>query len=220
MEFNLKSWLEEIVEKIKNEFGNRVLFIGYQGSYKRGEATPASDIDMVVILDKVNLEDLKLYRKITSSMPFSEKACGFIGGAKEVENWVKSDIFQLVHDTELLYGSLENLVPQISTDDVKEAVKTGAANLYHAACHSFLYDADLKESLAELYKHTFFTIQAKHYLKSGDYICRKDELIKALSSPEKNILQTCIERIQIKEYSAEQIEKAYEHLIKWCSDNI
>ena len=34
-------------------FPGRVWFAGLQGSYGRGEATEASDIDMVVILDRV-----------------------------------------------------------------------------------------------------------------------------------------------------------------------
>ena len=59
------------------------MFIGYQGSYARQEATDRSDVDMVVILDKLSTDDLKLYRSIVKSMPFSEKACGFICGLPE-----------------------------------------------------------------------------------------------------------------------------------------
>ena len=77
---DIQNWLQNITVKLRKEFAERVLFIGYQGSYKRGEATPDSDIDLVVILDYLTLEDLRVYKGIIRSMPQCEKACGFISG--------------------------------------------------------------------------------------------------------------------------------------------
>ncbi len=45
-----KGWLENFVEEIKKGFGERIEFIGLQGSHGRGEASKESDIDVVVIL--------------------------------------------------------------------------------------------------------------------------------------------------------------------------
>ena len=140
MDFDVNTWTDELKQKILNEFGTRVIFVGFQGSYQRNEATPESDVDMVVILDKVEIEDLKAYRQIVRSMPHKEKACGFISGKKEIQNWSKSDLFQFLYDTKQLYGSLNDIVAYPSADDIKLAVKIGAQNLYHAACHSFVFD--------------------------------------------------------------------------------
>ena len=60
-----------------------------QGSYNRGEATPKSDIDLIVILETITFENLKTYKNIINSMPYKEKACGFISGKKEIQNWSK-----------------------------------------------------------------------------------------------------------------------------------
>ena len=52
-------WMEEITDKLKKAFKENLIFIGLQGSYNRGEAATESDIDVVVILDKLNFEDLE-----------------------------------------------------------------------------------------------------------------------------------------------------------------
>ena len=39
MDFNIDIWLFEIIEKLKDEFQNNLLFVGLQGSYGRNEAT-------------------------------------------------------------------------------------------------------------------------------------------------------------------------------------
>ena len=57
--FDINVWLDIIIKKLQNEFGQRLLFVGLQGSYNRGEETPNSDIDIVVILDSLSFEDLK-----------------------------------------------------------------------------------------------------------------------------------------------------------------
>lgn len=50
MAFDIEKWLNTVIEKLKETFSKRLLFIGLQGSYNRGEATCESDIDLVVIL--------------------------------------------------------------------------------------------------------------------------------------------------------------------------
>ena len=42
MEFQLEIWLQDFTKKLFDEFSSRIKFIGLQGSYNRGEATPES----------------------------------------------------------------------------------------------------------------------------------------------------------------------------------
>lgn len=56
MEFDVEIWLQEFTRKLFDEFSSRIKFVGLQGSYKRGEATENSDVDLVVILDKLSFE--------------------------------------------------------------------------------------------------------------------------------------------------------------------
>ena len=42
-----KHWCTLLAKKLKEAFGETLYFLGLQGSYRRGEATPDSDIDAV-----------------------------------------------------------------------------------------------------------------------------------------------------------------------------
>jgi len=98
--FDVRAWLEEISGKVRECFGGRVVFIGFQGSYRWGEAMAASDVDLVVILDELRIEDLE--------------------------------------------GSLNDIIARPAEDDIRRAVKSSSEALYHAACHSFVFDNDVR----------------------------------------------------------------------------
>ena len=215
--FDINDWTNIICEKIKSVFKERVLFIGFQGSYRRGEASDSSDIDMVVILDKIDIEDLKKYKEIVSSMDNSDKACGFISGVQELKSWSSAEVFQLYNDTKALYGNLDNIVKKPDKKDAAQAVYIGAQGVYHAACHSFLYSDDLKRSLYELYKQIFFILQARYFVKYNEYISSKNELLSKLDGTEKELMNICLNREKILNYSEQDTESAYNMLIEFCS---
>ena len=57
----IRSWMKSYAEKAEETFAGRIRFIGLQGSYGREEASENSDIDVVLILDRLDAEDLKKY---------------------------------------------------------------------------------------------------------------------------------------------------------------
>ena len=166
MDFNIDKWLNTSTEAVQRQFGNRVWFIGLQGSYGRGEATSTSDIDVVLILDTLSVQDLKLYDKLLDILPNREKVCGFVSGKAEIEAWEKSDLFQFCNDTMPIIGSLDPLMNMITEADVKRAIRIGTCNIYHACVHNLLHEKSA-EILKSLYKSAAFTCQAIVYLQTG-----------------------------------------------------
>ena len=51
--FNVESYMQNVIKLLKESFGDRLLYVGLQGSYLRGEATESSDIDVAVIIDSL-----------------------------------------------------------------------------------------------------------------------------------------------------------------------
>lgn len=211
MDFDVNEWVNDLAEKLKNVFAQRLLFVGLQGSYRRGEAKPTSDIDIVVILDKLSIDDLKAYKRIISSMPEKEKACGFISGQKELKNWPKMDIFQFQHDTKPVFGTLNNLVPLIKKQDIKDYIKTSSANLYHMAVHSYLYD-DNYDNFKAIKKSLLFLFQTIVYLDTGKYFATNKELVNILTKEQKEMLEVNIDGL-----SESELEKYCNKLIKYLS---
>ena len=110
---DLTSFLSEYLQKLDSTFGNRVWFVGLQGSYGRGEATETSDIDMGVILDELTVQDLQRYRSMLDTLPNRELVCGFLSGRQEILNWDPADLFQFYHDTIPIHGTLDALLPMM-----------------------------------------------------------------------------------------------------------
>lgn len=198
MTINIEEWLNIAIEKLQKTFSAKLLFVGLQGSYNRGEATPESDVDLVVIIEELNFENLKQYRQIIDEMPYKELACGFISGRKELQNWSKSDLFQFFYDTKPLYGNLEEIIQPPSIEDIKKSIKTSSETLYHAATHSFVHSVNYAEDLENLYKMTFFILQAKYFVETSVYIKTKNELLECLQGTDREILNICINRKEIK----------------------
>jgi len=219
MIINIEEWLNIALEKLQKTFSQKLIFVGLQGSYNRGEATSESDVDLVVILEELDFEALMQYRSIINNMPNKEKACGFISGKKELQNWSKADLFQFFYDTKPLYGNLENIIKPPAKEDIKHSIKVSSENLYHAAVHSFVHSKNYAEDLQNLYKMTFFILQAKYFIETNTYIKTKNELLECLENTDRELLNICINRKQITNDKIE-IECLYKKLIEWCCENI
>ena len=183
----LESWLKAYADRMEAAFGERLVLLGLQGSYRRGEATEESDIDLVAVLNRVDVEELRQYRALIREMPEGEKACGFIAGQEELRNWPRWDLYQLAGDVRVLRGRAEAVFPAFTAADARQAAREGAAALYHAACHSFLYGA----------------------------VSRRD-LLPRLEGDDREILAACIGRKAFLGADRAALDEGYRALIRWC----
>ena len=212
----IKTWLDNFLNVLYCTFGERVWFVGLQGSCARGEATENSDIDVVVILDELNAEDIQKYNEMLDTLQKRELVCGFLSGRRELISWEPSDLFQFYYDTKPLRGSLDELLTLLDTDAVKRAVKIGACNVYHGCVHNMLYEKS-EEILRGLYKSASFTVQAVAFLQSGKYIRGQSELLGCVSGNDRKIIQTFL---NLKNGGAAEFDTMSETLLAWAKERI
>ena len=153
------------------------------------EAAETSDIDVVVILDELSASDIRIYRDMLDTMPHRNLICGFLSGKKEIMNWEPSDLFQFCHDTTPIRGSLREVMAIIDERAVDKAIKTGACNIYHGCVHNMLHEKS-EDILRGLYKAASFVVQAVAFKQTGTYIRHQKELLKVVSSDERDIIET------------------------------
>lgn len=208
---DIDAWMGDFLPRLKKTFGPRLLFLGLQGSYGRGEADEDSDIDVVCVLDRVALADLDAYRTLARRMPEGEKACGFLCGAEELKHWPKYDLCSVVRDTRPLLGSWEGLLPPLDRADLAQGVAIGASGLYHAAVHTYLYDdpARWPGFLQGAHKSAFFLLRDCHELRTGEQVRTKTELLSRLEGEEREILAYALS-------PAGETKAAFERLIAWA----
>ena len=200
------------LEALDRYFGNRVWFVGLQGSFSRGEATENSDADMVVILDELRREDLAAYREMLDTLPHREKLCGFLSGREELMSWEPSDLLQLYYDTTPIRGSLEDVRPLLDGAAVRQAIKLGACNLYHGCVHNFLYGRS-ENVLRGLYKSASFVVQAICLMQSGQYFRRMAQLRENLSTEEREIVDTFV---HLKNGGGAELDTMSQRLLAWA----
>lgn len=216
---DLEKWLADWTACVDSIFGERIRFLGIQGSYGRGEATTESDIDAVLLLDELQLEDLRVYDEAVSALSFREKLCGFVGGWEELVHWDKADLFQFIQDTRALRGSLDAIWHEITKEDIQRAVHRGACDLYHGCVHNFLHEKD-GEMLKAFYKNAVFVVQAVVYLQKGVYVKKRTDLEQIAEGAEKEVLSMAKQLKGQNEISRERFEQGSRLLLCWTGQII
>ena len=168
---DLKTWKPAVMTALKAAFGERLLCLGLQGSYLRGEATVDSDIDLLVALDQVTIDDLDAFHAAMRSLPDGERAIGFTCGRAELAAWPAYELYQFEHGTEVWLGDLHPLLPEYDEDDIRLGARVSVANLYHMVNHTYLTTRDLDETartdaLKSLLKALFFSLQIVHAVRT------------------------------------------------------
>lgn len=212
--FDINEYIESIMTKCKAAFGERLMYIGLQGSYLRGEAHEDSDIDIMVIIDRFTVEDMDTYRSILKDIGYYEKSCGFICGKAEMSNWNPLEVCQLHHTTKDLFGTLGDFLPAAGRQDEINYVKFSLGNIYHELCHRYIHSSRDKNTakLRLTCKGLFFLIQNIYYLESGRFINSREELKKLVSAKDRAVLK-------ISELPDNyDFDKAFRQVFVWCAD--
>lgn len=211
----LESYMQTIIGLLQKSFAQRLLYVGLQGSYLRGEAAETSDIDVVVILEDLTVADLSAYREIISKLDQPEKSCGFVCGREELQNWNPLEVCNFLHGTKDYYGKLSDYLPEYSRTDVINFIKLSVGNLYHEITHRYLH-GDLQKNKSKLpyaYKNVFFILQSVSYLKTGVFCLTKKELMQYLSDRDKGMMERAA---RLANDDAFDFEEEFSALLTWC----
>lgn len=208
---DFSAWKELFLKTLDDTFGDRVWFVGLQGSYGRGEATEASDLDMVVILDELHPEDIQTYQRMLDPLPHRELLCGFLSGQAEILNWDPADLFQFYHDTIPIRGSLDGVLPLLDDTAVAQAIKVGACNIYHGCVHNMIYEKS-EDILRSLYKAASFVVQAICYRQTSTYRSRQRDLLE-IAAPEERVMTETF--IHLKKGGPVHFEEMSAALFNW-----
>lgn len=212
--FDLDKYLADLIMNCRSAFRERLLYMGLQGSWLRGEAHENSDIDIMVILDGFSVRDMDTYREILKQIGFYERSCGFICGKDEMKRWNPLEVCQLRQTTKDLVGILTDYLPPAAREDEINYVKLSLGNLYHEICHRYIH-AD-KDRNAAMFRNTcksvFYLIQNLHFLESGRFLLRKNDLKPAVSQEDQLILELA------NLPDGYNFDQAFSSLFAWCQN--
>lgn len=216
---NVENYLSNLIQILSRSFGNRLVYVGLQGSYLRAEATQQSDIDVMVVVDNLSVNDLTTYRAAIQALGYFELSCGFICSKQDLNCWNPLEIGHLLNSTKDYYGSLCELVPAYTEVDIRNFVKLSINNLYHEICHRYIH-ADEDKNIAKLplsYKGVFYVLQNLYFLMHGRYILEKQVLLSVLDGISREVLEKSIELSSGAEYDFQQ---SFTLLFTWCQETL
>ena len=197
------TWMPHAVEGLKHAFGSRLRFVGLQGSYRRGEATEASDIDLCVILDRLGTVDFPRLRAVLDALPEGEKAAGFVAGVPELAAWPRFELFAFAKDMDAWHGELASLLPPITKADIALGVRTAVAALYHEAAQLLLtadaLDAEAAAKAVHSLRKSFVrALQGVLYLRTGEFPRDRAEGLRRARGDEADMLRTDGDAVPLK----------------------
>lgn len=212
---DIDAWMNDLIEQLRIKFEERLVLVGLQGSRARGEQREDSDIDVVVIIEDLTVDDLVSYRSIIQRMPQFELACGFIGSPDVLAAWPRHDVFNLVNDTNVRYGSFDFMNTEFTAKEANLAARACASEIYHALCHTAVFEPDmLPDILQDCLKSVFFGIRAKHFAQTGDLVNSRAQLLNLASSDEKNLLQAYNGDLPMDD------QELASRLLRWSNDEL
>lgn len=212
---DIDAWMNDLIDQLKTEFKERLVLVGLQGSRARGEQREDSDIDIVVVIEDLNADDLALYRSVVQKMPHAELACGFVGSPDVLAAWPRHDVFNLVNDTDIRYGSFDFMDTEFTAEDAKLAADACASEIYHALCHTAVFEPNmLPDLLQSCLKSVFFGIRAKHFAQTGKFVNSRVQLLNLVNDSERWLLQAYDKDVQMdnKELASK--------LLRWSNDEL
>ena len=210
--FDLNKYLAALILNCQSAFGERLLYMGLQGSYLRGEAHENSDIDIMMILDRFSVRDMDTYREILKTIGFWERSCGFICGKEEMNRWNPLEVCQLKHTTKDLLGVLTDYLPPATREDEINYVKLSLGNLYHELCHRYIHASRDKNvvKFRGTCKSVFYLIQNLRFLESGQFLLSRRELKEAATQEDRIVLELA----ELPEDY--DFDRAFSSLFAWC----
>lgn len=211
----IEEYIDELTDILADAFGERLVYIGLQGSYLRNEATENSDIDIMAVIDDISVEDLDTYRQALVSIGNFDKSCGFICGRADLSHWNPLELCHLLNTTKDYYGELKNLVPAYTMEDERNYVKFSLNNLYHELCHRYIH-ADREHNISRLpvtCKSVFYIVQHLYYLRTGNFVPTKRELLECVQDEDKAVLELSI---SLRNDDGYDFDRAFSLLFRWC----
>lgn len=212
---DIDTWMNDLIEQLRIGFKERLVLVGLQGSRARGEQRKDSDIDVVVVVEDLDADDLASYRSVVQRMPHAELACGFIGSPEVLAAWPRHDVFNLVNDTNIRYGSFDFMDTEFTAEEAKLAADACASEIYHALCHTAVFEPDMLPALLQgCLKSVFFGIRAKHFAQTGKFVNSRAQLLNLVNDSERWLLQAYDKDVQMdnKELASK--------LLRWSNDEL
>jgi len=186
--------LKSFVNVMKKTYGKNLVFIIHHGSWATGEANPESDIDTLVMLEKIGKRELDKLRHILSQNRFKRMTV-LLFSRLDMDNFVPFKRHQFHYGAKLLYGKCP--LDEPTREEMVLEIKKIADTVGYWS--KFLYThPHLAENVARKmywrFREAIVALKVYVHWKTGEFPVTRRRLKELLDDPRDKEIVRIVER--------------------------
>lgn len=190
----VENLLKSFVNLMKKTYGENLVFIIHHGSWATGEANPDSDVDTLVMLEKITKRELDRLRSILKQKENQELTV-LLFSRLDMNNFVPFKRHQFHYGARLLYGKcpLHKPTEQEMILEIKKIADT--VGYWSKFLYTHLHLAEnVARKMYWRFKEAIIALKVYVQWKTGEFPVTKKRLKKLLTDPKDKEIVTIIEQ--------------------------
>ncbi len=189
----VKKLLRKFVDVMKKTYGKNLVFIIHHGSWATGEANSDSDIDNLVMLEKIAKSELAKLRNILNKKEF-EKFTVLLFSRLDMNNFVPFKRHQFHYGAKLLYGTCPLREP--TREEMILEMRKIADTVGYWSKFLFTHQKQAQNIVRKMYwrfKEAIIGLKVFVHWKTGEFPVTRKRLRELLNDPKDKEILTIIE---------------------------
>lgn len=189
----VKRLLKKFVDVMKRTYGKNLVFIIHHGSWATGEAKPDSDIDNLVMLEKITKRELAKVRDILNRKEF-EKFTVLLFSRLDLDNFIPFSRQQFHYGAKLLYGKCP--LPEPTGEEMLIELKKIADEVGFWSKYLYTHQRQAENIVRKMYwrfKEAIIGLKVYVHWKTGEFPVTRKRLKELLNDAKDKEIVTIIE---------------------------
>jgi predicted nucleotidyltransferase len=189
----VKRLLKKFVNVMKKAYGKNLVFIVHHGSWATAEANSDSDIDSLVMLEKITKSELAKLRDILNKAEF-EKFTVLLFSRLDMDNFIPFARHQFHYGAKILYGKCP--LPEPTREEMVIEIKKIADEVGFWSKYLFTHQKQAENIVRKMYwrfKEAIIGLKVYIHWKTGEFPLTKKRLKELLNDPKDKEIVTIIE---------------------------
>ena len=189
----VQALLKKFVNVLKKTYGKNLVFIIHHGSWATGEASSNSDIDSLVMLEKITKKELAKLRDILNQKEF-EKFTVLLFSRLDMNNFIPFARHQFHYGAKILYGRCS--LPEPTREEMLIEIKKIADEVGFWSKFLFTHQKQAENIVRKMYwrfKEAIIALKVYVHWKTGEFPITKKRLKRLLHDPKDKEIVEIIE---------------------------
>jgi predicted nucleotidyltransferase len=185
--------LKKFVNEMKKIYGKNLVFIIHHGSWATGEANPESDVDILVMLEKITKKELVKLRNILNKREF-EKFTVLLFSRLDMDNFIPFSRQQFHYGAKVLYGKCP--LPEPTREEMLIEIKKIADEVGFWSKYLYTHQKQAENIVRKMYwrfKEAIIALKVYTHWKTGEFPTTKKRLKELLDDSKDKEIMTIIE---------------------------